>query len=206
MKRQVNVMRIRPIITPLLFVALMLGTVFAAQQLGLWSTSGRASVDLQGFDAVEIKGWMTLQQISDGTGIPLDQVYQRANIPADVPANTAVKDLEGMIEGFETSVLREALAGPAASPAPDATQLPTPLPTIAPTVLPAGQGLQPAEIKGRMSLREVSVAGSVQLYALLAALGLPEAKADTPIKDLINAGDLSDMNAVRDAAAKLQSP
>lgn len=223
-------MRINPIFTPILFIALMLGSVFMAQQLDLWSTSGRASVNLQDFNAEDIKGWMTLQQISEGTGIPLDQIYLRANIPADVPANTAIKELEGVVEGFETSTLREALAG-AAQPLPEPTLAPTIAPTVAPTSLsviaatqkvtgthmidgervtptpmPAGQVLPAAEIKGRMTIREVSASCAVPLDALLKALNLPESKADTAIKDLINAGDLSDVTAVRAAASKLPSP
>ncbi len=76
-------MRINPIFIPVIFIGLMLGTVFAAQQFGMWSTSGRTSVDLQRFQSEEIKGWMTLQQISEGLGVPLDEVYRRVNIPAE---------------------------------------------------------------------------------------------------------------------------
>ncbi len=218
-------MRINPFLIPVIFVALLLGTVYTAQQLGIWSTSGRTSVNLERFNPDDIKGWMTLQQISDGVGIPLKDVYQRANIPPDTPADTAVKDLEGILAGFETSALREALtleAQPAIEPTAMPTVEPTALPQmvatqkvtgthmmnglpVTPTPLPAGQMLPAAEIKGRMTIREVSVSCAVPLEALLDALKLPAAKADIAIKDLIAAGDLSDVTLVRDAASNLQS-
>jgi hypothetical protein len=56
-----------------------------------------------------------------------------------------------------------------------------------------------------MTLREVGELCSVPLDALLGDLALPEASADTPIKDLISKGDLIDVTPVREAAAKLQA-
>jgi hypothetical protein len=217
-------MRINPFFIPVIFIGLMLGTVFAAQLFGLWSTSGRTSVNLESFKPEDIKGWMTLQQISDGVGIPLKDVYLRANIPQDVPADTAVKDLEGVLAGFETSTLREVLALEA-QPAVEPMDMPVLKPTaqpemaatqkvtgthmingmaITPTPLSEGQVLPAADIKGRMTIREVSASCAVPLEALLDALKLPASKADTAIKDLIAAGDMTDITVIKEAAAKLQ--
>jgi hypothetical protein len=67
----------------------------------------------------DIKGWMTIQQVADGLQIRLDQVYAAGGIPTDIPPDTALKNLEGLVEGFETSVLREVLAAPSAEVTPD---------------------------------------------------------------------------------------
>jgi hypothetical protein len=63
-------------------------------------------------------------------------LYAAGGLPADIPPDTALKDLEALVPGFETSLLRESLAGEpaeetsgepletAAAPEPSATPLP----------------------------------------------------------------------------------
>lgn len=68
-------------------------------------------------------------------------------------------------------------------------------------MLPADQ------IRGRMTLREVSEQCAVPLDALLAALGLPaDTDPDPAIKDLASAGQIADVTAVKTAVANLQQP
>jgi hypothetical protein len=148
------------------------------------------------------------------------------SIPLDIPTGTALKDLEGIVPDFEISTLREKLAAPANSIEPLAPIEPTPTPTpvgtpvhtqpvtgahsgdgtgIGPTPLPPGQVLPADQIKGRMTLREVADQCAVPLDQLLAALNLPaDTDPNTAIKDLINAGTLAEVTAVKDAVARLQ--
>jgi hypothetical protein len=72
---------------------------------------------------------------------------------------------------------------------------------VTPTPLPAGQVLPAAEIKGRMTIREVSASCAVPLEALLDALNLQATKSDTEIKDLVDTGDLIDVTLVRDVTS-----
>jgi hypothetical protein len=103
-------MKVNPFIAPAVVVVALLGSVFGAQAAGLWSTSGRTAVNLRQMAPADIKGWMTLQQVSEGVGIPHDELYALAGVPADVPATTALKELEKLAPGFEVSSLRDALA------------------------------------------------------------------------------------------------
>lgn len=103
-------MKVNPFLAPAVVIVTLVGFVFGAQATGLWSTSGRTAVDLQQMAPADLKGWMTLQQVSDGVGIPHDELYALAGVPEDVPANTALKELEQLAPGFEVSLLREALA------------------------------------------------------------------------------------------------
>ena len=57
--------------------------------------------------AADIKGYMTLQDVSDQTGMPLDQLYGKLGLEEDVKPATALKDLRDQIAGFEVSVVRE---------------------------------------------------------------------------------------------------
>ncbi len=103
-------MKVNPFFAPAIVIGVLVGIVFGAQAAGLWSTSGRTAVNLQQMAPADVKGWMTLQQVSEGVGIPRDELYALAGVPADVPATTALKELEQLAPGFEVSALREALA------------------------------------------------------------------------------------------------
>jgi hypothetical protein len=168
------------------------------------------------------------------TGIKISkpELYGLMKIPADVPETAALKDLEKIVPGFETSTLRDALtARGAAAPAliaPTAVA-PTPVaPAIqatvritgtgalsathatddgtrpTPTALPPGVTLSVDQIKGSMTLRQVSEQTGVSLGAILEALKLPaDAGVDTALKDLISAGKLTEVTQVRDAVTRL---
>ena len=137
--------------------------------------------------------------------------------------------LESIAPGFELTGLRDKLtarAGSSAITAPSAAlATPTPAPIVAtlavaatpmpaiaatphatPTPLPAGTVLTGSDVKGRMTLREVSDQCAVPLAALLQALHLP---ADTDpavaIKDLVAQGKLAEVATVQQAVTALQS-
>ena len=112
-------MRVNPFVVPIIVIAVLLGTVFAAQGAGVWSISGRTEVKEQQLAPADIKGWMTLQQVIDGMGLSQAELYQIAGIPEDVPASIALKDVEGIVSGFDISALRDALTAKLAAPAPD---------------------------------------------------------------------------------------
>lgn len=231
-------MRVNPIFVPLLFVFVLLGSVFGSQQLGLWSVTGRTAVNVANMTAADLKGWMTLTDVMTGINISKSELYALVMIPADVPETAALKDLEKLVPGFETSTLRDALTARAASaPAPAAPAQPAPTavaptlvapaiqPTVritgtgalsathatddgtrpTPTALPPGVTLTVDQIKGSLTLRQVSEQTGVPLGAILEALKLPaDVGVDTAIKDLISAGKLTEVTQVRDAVTRLQ--
>ncbi len=74
-----------------------------------------------------------------------------------------------------------------------------------PTALPPGVTLTVDQIKGSMTLRQVSEQTGVSLGAILEALKLPaDVGVDTALKDLISAGKLTEVTQVRDALTRLQ--
>lgn len=217
-------MRLNPFFMPALSITLLFGTAFGAQAVGVWSTSGRDTSALESLTPADVKGWMTLQQISDGVPIPLDELYELVEIPSDVPADTALKDLEGVVPDFEVTVLRDRLTtwqiGGDATPeptvaptsAPAATPLPSPTPTARPTDSSDQQPATPeagataCDIRGKMTLQEVSASCGVTLERLIGASGLPaDTAAEAVLKDLISQGVLPDIETIRTAVATLQS-
>ena len=243
-------MRVNPIFVPLLFGFVLFGTVFGSQLLGLWSVTGRTAVNVANMTAADLKGWMTLTDVMTGIKISKPELYDLMKIPADVPETAALKDLEKIVPGFETSTLRDALtARGAVAPAPvqaaPTAVAPTPVapapvapapvapapvapaiqPTVritgtgalsathasddglrpTPTALPPGVTLTVDQIKGSMTLRQVSEQTGVPLGAILEALKLPaDVGVDTALKDLISAGKLTEVTQVRDAVTRLQ--
>ena len=103
-------MRVNKFLLPLFGVVPMVAIVLIAQLTGNWSTSGRATVDMANMKPEDIKGWMTWQEVSDGFGIPLDELYALTGVPNDIPPTTAMKDMEGLLDGFETTAVREVVA------------------------------------------------------------------------------------------------
>ncbi|MBM3130019.1 MAG: hypothetical protein FJ009_15530 [Chloroflexi bacterium] len=217
-------MRINPFLMPILLIVALLGTTFAAQALGAWSVSGKTAVDVTNLTPTDLKGWMTIQQVIDGVKLSKEEVYAAGNIPADVPPSTALKDLEGLVPGFETSVLRDALTKKLSGAAPaSAAQTPvaaTPIATISatrvsgsgsgsgatPTPLPAGQALPASQIKGSMSLKSVSQQCVVPLDKILAGLNLPaDTNPETLLKDLVAQGKIKEVSDVQQVVEKLQA-
>lgn len=222
-------MRVNPFWMPIIIIVALFGTVFTAQALGQWSTSGKTSVDLTKLTPADLKGWMTIQQVIDGLHIPAEWVYEAGNIPANVPPTTALKDLEALVPGFETSALREALTAKlsgAPVPSTESSATPTPVATpkptgivgatataramtgethATPTPIPAGQVMPADQIKGKHTLKEVSELCAVPLDKILAGLKLDSnTDPNTAIKDLISAGKISETIDVQKVVAELQ--
>jgi hypothetical protein len=218
-------MSVNRLLMPIIAITVLLGTVFGSQILGLWSISGRTSVNMGELAPEDIKGWMTLQQVADGLGLSIDEVYQAGGIPADVSPDSALKDLEDVIE---VSALRVALADylsgsatvkPVVEPSANVEMTPEAVFTTTeataeaqrtgdgtgPTPLPEGEILPADQIKGRMTLREVSDQCAVDLDALQEVLNLPQdTDPDTQLKSLIEQGVIEEVTQVQDAVAALQ--
>ncbi len=197
-------MTVNRFLLPAFVLVALFGSYLVGKATGLWQVSGRAMVESGGMNTGDdIRGWMTLEQISEGYAIPLEELYAMLNLPADFPATTALKDLEQVIEGFEVSAVRSAVdaycSGAALPPAVAITPTPAATPTppaapaahipsgdgVGPTPLPPGEVLPGEAIRGRHTLQEIGEQCQVPLPELLAALGLPEdTNLNTAVKDL----------------------
>jgi hypothetical protein len=214
---------------PILLILSIFGSYAIAKASGYWSVSGKQSIDTENLSSSEdVRGWMTLEQLSGGYGIEQNELYRLLGIPTEIPPETALKDLEGVIPDFEVSSVRDSLAiilGEAALQ-PVSTELPdeelifqeTPGPTehipmgtgegdgLGPTPLPPGQFLAGSEIKGRQTLQEIIDGCQVNQRDLFNALGLPEnTNLNTMVKDLIGLGKVDEIQTVRDTVTALQN-
>ena len=58
----------------------------------------------------DIKGRMTLREVSEGTGVELGALLEAANLPANLSPDLALKDIASQVEGFEVQTIRDAAA------------------------------------------------------------------------------------------------
>jgi hypothetical protein len=100
-------MRLNKFVMPVVVIVTLLGSVAVAQLLGWWLPS----VDVNAMNTPDqIRGWMTLQQVSDQFKIPQEILYEKLAIPADVPPTTPLRDLEGQVTAFEVDTVRQMVA------------------------------------------------------------------------------------------------
>ena len=134
-------MRVHRIVMPIIAVVVLLGSVQIANALGWWQTSGKSLVDMDNFMPEHIRGWMSLELIADGSGVPIETLYEVLGVPADFPPTTAMKDLEEIVEVSTARVLLAEYLGVSLSSheeeetatEPISTPEPTPAVTVDPT-------------------------------------------------------------------------
>ena len=105
--------RVNKYLMPVLVLAMLLGSVFVAKAAGVWKTSGRGEVmvDESGRpDPAGIKGWMTLEGVSETYGVPLDALYVMIGAGREVPPETEMKTLEGLLPGVGVYTVRAGVA------------------------------------------------------------------------------------------------
>ncbi len=102
-------MKVNPFIYGVVVLVLFFGVIGAAKATGNWSVSGKISVTGErvqptGTNPDEIKGWMTLADISKAYNIPVADILAEFKLPADTPETKQVKELES--DTFSTTNLR----------------------------------------------------------------------------------------------------
>jgi hypothetical protein len=281
---------------PVIAIVMLVGTILTGQVAGYWQTSGREMIDPnQEMTSSDIRGWMSLELLSEEFDIPMDELRSLLNLPPDTPPAMPLKELEEFnevtdvrtligkylgesisedehqdehqdIEPDDAAAPPEETALPSASASPTAGKVTaTPIPTKAtpdkadeddeddqddqdeeddqdeaeetpqptevvatprptqkpnasrtpgsgdgtgsgPTPLPAGEILPAADIKGRMTLQEVSEQCNVPLEVLYTELDLSESiSANMPLKELIDQLEGFEVQLLRDVVANYQA-
>ena len=103
-------MKINPFIYGVVVLVLFFGVIGVAKATNNWSVSGKISatgekVAPTGANPDEIKGWMTLADVSKAYNIPLADIVAQFKLPADTPETKQIKELES--DTFSTTGFRE---------------------------------------------------------------------------------------------------
>jgi Pyruvate/2-oxoacid:ferredoxin oxidoreductase delta subunit len=201
-------------------VAGLLLFIGASKMAGKWQT--RPSVvsftDAAGRpSAGNIRGWMTLQEIAAGYGVPIEQLYREAGIPASVPPSARLNTISSEYDlDFSPEKVRDVVdsvvTGNRAPTEPTARGESEPAKSVTrgtsehpkgSTAAAAQTNAQPAgdepEVKGFMTLNEIALKTGVPKEYILNALGVgTEIDGRAPIRDWMHAQGKSIQN-VRDA-------
>jgi hypothetical protein len=189
-------MTIKPFIFGILVLVIFEGLILGFQRAGYWSVSGKVTsegkaVQPSAGDVDSIKGWMTLEQVSTGFAVPLNELLAAFNLPADTPAATALKDLES--DTFSVEDLREWLLTQAqpveAEEASEPIQEPTPTPTLAPaelaaTPVPTEHVAPEKTITGKTTFQEL-IDWGVKVEAIQRVIGSELPPLSTVVKDYV---------------------
>ncbi len=102
-------MRLNSYLFGVLALAIFLGTIFTAQASDMWAISGKATaagekIVATGMNPDEIKGWMTLEEITKAYGLTMDELAREFKLPADTDPKKQVKEFES--ETFSPEILR----------------------------------------------------------------------------------------------------
>jgi len=73
------------------------------------TTSGE-QLQITGSDPAEIKGWMTIQDVITAHQVSEEEFYARFKLPADLPLETPLKEIERVVPDFSVTIVRDWLA------------------------------------------------------------------------------------------------
>ena len=100
---------------PKLGVVTFCVVIFTGSALGLFETAAKGQAFFSSvasgvrLDPLDIRGWMSLNDVSKATGVPIEFLLEEAGLPIDTPLDLRMSELERLI-GFETDDAREIVA------------------------------------------------------------------------------------------------
>lgn len=157
-------------------------------------------------DPENIRGWMTLQEVSDGYNVPLERLYEACGIPARVPASTPLNRVAGEYEvefrpDSMREYVREFVSGEASGLEPRAGKK---------LRSEAGKkeshaGGEGQEVRGFMTLNEISLKTGVPKDFLFTYLGVPSTiDPRKPVREWIHEHGKT-IQDLRDAVAEYRA-
>lgn len=100
---------VKPIFVLSLVILLFFGGIGIAKLTGIYETTPPPITSETKLSVDEIKGYMTLQEVSQALKINLDDLYKKLNLSDSIPKDTKLKDIKNFIPDFEVEKAKEAL-------------------------------------------------------------------------------------------------
>jgi hypothetical protein len=141
----------------------------------------------------------------------LDELYSLAGVSNDIPPTAAMKDMESLVEGFETTAVREMVAAylagevePAAPATDEAQPPPEPAPDSAPTLEPTP--LTPALAPAALDATPIQP-DSTPAHVLVGD-GMGEGTGPTPLPagQILPAGEIKGRHTLAEIAQQAAVP
>ncbi len=92
-------MRVNPFVYGVVVLVVFFALIGGAKAAGVWSVSGKMTgtgekIVPTGANVDEIKGWMTLNDVSAAYGVPVADILAAFDLPADTAGTAQLKTLE----------------------------------------------------------------------------------------------------------------
>lgn len=100
---------VNPAIAMVLAISLLFGGVFISKAAGMYSTLPKALPAGKTITIDEIRGYMTLKEISYRTNIELKDLYKKLEIPENVPSETKFKEIKKFVPDLTDEKAKEIL-------------------------------------------------------------------------------------------------
>lgn len=95
--------------TIVIVVSIFFGGIVIAKVTNIYQTTPAPINSSTKLSSEEIKGYMSIEDVSKALKIDINEVYKKLNIPATVPKETKLKDVKTFVPGFEVEKARENL-------------------------------------------------------------------------------------------------
>ena len=100
---------VRPVFLAIFIFVLFFGGIGITKIIGVYEITPPAVTAQTRITPEEIKGYMTIEEVSIGLHMELNEVYKKLDIPTSIPQNTKLKEIPNTIPGFDVEGAREKL-------------------------------------------------------------------------------------------------
>ncbi|WP_411679971.1 4Fe-4S binding protein [Clostridium thailandense] len=100
---------IAPITVIIIVISIFFGGIGITKLTNVYQTTPAPITSSTTLNPEEIKGYMSIEDVSTALKIDLKEVYKKLNIPTTVPKETKLKDVKNFVPDFEVETARESL-------------------------------------------------------------------------------------------------
>ena len=100
---------IKPFTVIVLVMAVFFGSIFASQAAGIYPLTPPQSTKGESINYDEVKGYMSIKEAAESTKTELGEFYIKFKIPENVPAETKMKEISKVAEGYDFDQVKESL-------------------------------------------------------------------------------------------------
>lgn len=164
---------IKPLTVIILVMVVFFGSIFASQAAGIYELTPAPLAAGESINYDEVKGYMSIKEAAESTKTELNQFYGKFKIPGTVPAETKMKEISQVAEGYDFDLVKASLA--------ETTDEAKPV-SIEPQSI-----VNLEEIKGSMTIIDAAKTVNLELKEFYRLFKLPEnVPANTYMKDIGN--------------------
>lgn len=197
-----------PIAVGLASLALFFGVIGATKATGTWRSLPGSMTELVEhggeLSADNIRGFMTFAEISDAYGMPAGELLSELGLPESTDVNQPLNSTMHA-QGREVEEIRAVIARHLGAAPTEAEEMPVTDPQADAQGEDEPAAMEPAQIKGTMTLAELSEAFGIDADVLIEELELPEdSPRDKPINAIMKQAGRS-VSEVRDVVTRLVS-